>query len=122
MANLAGRKTQHLFTVPANEAHKDIFLRSFDRCLYIRVQLNTLGRKLEEEFVLSDPRVEFRGLASFGSLTTLEWDRDVGRDEHGKLNFCTLDSFWQRSAPYERLIKISVPSRTVLVFESPIRS
>ena len=67
------------------------FLRSLDRCLYIRVQLNTLGRKLEEEFVLSDPRVEFRGLASFGSLTTLEWDRDVGRDERGKLNFCTLD-------------------------------
>ena len=59
--------------------------------LYIRVQLNTLVRKLEEEFVLSDPRVEFRGLASFGSLTTLEWDRDVGRDEQGKLNFCTLD-------------------------------
>ena len=64
-----------------------LFLRSIDRGLYIRVQLNTLGRKLEEKFVLSDPRVEFRGLASFGSLTTLEWDRDVGRDEQGKLNF-----------------------------------
>ena len=84
MANLAGRKTQHLFIVPADEAHKDLFLRSVDRRLYIRVQLNTLGRKLEEEFVLSDPRVEFRGLASFGSLTTLEWDRDVGRDEPWK--------------------------------------
>ena len=91
MANLAGRKTQHLFTVPANEAHKDLFLRSVDRCLYIRVQLNTLGRNVGGKFVLSDPRVEFRGLASFGSLTTLEWDRDVGRDEQGKLNFCTLD-------------------------------
>ena len=52
-----------------------------DRFLYIRVQLNTLGRNVGGKFVLSDPRVEFRGLASFGSLTTLEWDRDVGRDE-----------------------------------------
>ena len=66
---------------------RTFFLRSFDRCLYIRVQLNTLGRNVGGKFVLSDPRVEFRGLASFGSLTTLEWDRDVGRDEQGKLNF-----------------------------------
>ena len=92
MANLAGRKTQHLFTVPANEAHKDPFLRSVDRSLYIRVQLNTIRpQRWRKKFILSDPRVEIRGLASFGSLTTLEWDRDVGRDEQGKLNFCTPD-------------------------------
>ena len=85
MANLAGRKTQHLFTVPANEAHRDpFFLRSIDRCLYIRVQLNTLGRSVGGKFILSDLSIEIRDQASLGSLMILEWDCDVSRDEHLK--------------------------------------
>ena len=73
---------------------KPIRIFFFDQLIVVctlEFSLIRLGRNVGGKFVLSDPRVEFRGLASFGSLTTLEWDRDVGRDEQGKLNFCTLD-------------------------------